>query len=330
MNRQLKKISIITPFYNEESGADEFFERIVPHLLSLKTNYEIICVNDGSRDKTIEKLVFHHKKNPNIKVVDFSRNFGKEAAVSAGLEYATGDVVIPIDSDLQDPPELIPTLIEKWKDGYDVVTAKRSSRQGESFLKKFTAKHFYRVIRYMSEVEIPVDVGDFRLMDKKVVEALSKMKEKNRFLKGMFAWVGFKQIDVEYERHARFKGSSKWNYWKLWNFALDGILMFSTMPLKIWSYFGFFVSFSAFLYLIYRIIRVIFKGVDVPGYDSTLVIILFLGGIQLIGIGVLGEYIARIFIEVKGRPIYIAKETIGFMEKTSRSSNKRGNSGNKS
>lgn len=236
MNRQLKKISIITPFYNEESGADEFFERIIPHLQSLKTTYEIVCVNDGSRDRTIERLIFHHKKNPNIKVVDFSRNFGKEAAVSAGLDYATGDVVIPIDSDLQDPPELIPALIEKWKEGYDVVTAKRSGRQGESFLKKFTAKHFYRVIRYMSEVEIPVDVGDFRLMDRKVVEALSTMKEKNRFLKGMFAWVGFKQIDVEYERQARFKGSSKWNYWKLWNFALDGILMFSTMPLKIWSY----------------------------------------------------------------------------------------------
>jgi len=315
MKSPLPKISVIAPFYNEETGAKEFFFRVESVLSKLPYTYEIITINDGSKDKTLTILLAEQKRNPKIKVLNFSRNFGKEAALSAGLTFSTGNMVIPIDSDLQDPPEIIPDMIQKWKEGYEVIYAKRKERAGESWFKKLTAKFFYKSISYMSDVDIPKDVGDFRLMDRKVVDAINHLGERNRFMKGIFAWVGFRQAFIEYDRDARFEGNTKWNYWKLWNFALDGILMFSTTPLKIWSYIGFIVSGFAFFYLIFRIIRVLIRGVDVPGYDSTIVIVLFLGGIQLIGIGVLGEYIARMFHEVKQRPLYLISDAIGFENK---------------
>lgn len=308
-------VSLVAPFYNEESGILEFFQRVEAVLQKLPFQYEIIAVNDGSRDSTLKILISENKRNSRIKVLNFSRNFGKEAALSAGLSFCSGDIIIPIDSDLQDPPELIPQMIQKWEEGYDVIYAKRKERSGETWLKKLTSKLFYRSISYMSEVQIPKDVGDFRLMDKKVVHSINNLTEKNRFMKGIFAWVGYRQTYIEYDRDSRFIGDTKWNYWKLWNFALDGILMFSAMPLKVWSYIGFTVSGFAFFYLIFRIIRVLIKGIDVPGYDSTIVIMLFLGGIQLIGIGVLGEYMARIFHEVKNRPVYIVRDEIGFSKK---------------
>lgn len=310
--KRKNKISIVAPFYNEEKGLSEFFSRVESVLDRIPFEYEIICINDGSRDNTFDHLILEHRRNPKIKLINFSRNFGKEAALSCGLFYASGDIVIPIDSDLQDPPELIPQMISKWEEGFDVVYAKRKERSGETWLKKITAKIFYRSISYMSEVNIAQDVGDFRLMDRKVVNSVNTLLEKNRFMKGIFSWVGFKQTYIEYVRDSRYQGDSKWNYWKLWNFALDGILMFSAMPLKVWSYIGFTVSGFAFFYLLFRIIRVMIRGIDVPGYDSTIVIILFLGGIQLIGIGVLGEYLARIFHEVKNRPLYIIRDEIGF------------------
>jgi polyisoprenyl-phosphate glycosyltransferase len=307
-------ISVIAPFYNEGSDSLEFFDAIIPILEQISPTYEIICINDGSKDNTLDFLNQSREKNSNIKIINFSRNFGKEAALTAGLIYSKGNIVIPIDSDLQDPPELIIEMVKKWRSGYDVVYAKRVIRHGETWLKIKTAEYFYKFIQYLSDVYIPKDVGDFRLMDRKVVDALNKLPERNRFMKGLFAWVGFSQTEIEYDRKPRRSGTTKWNYWKLWNFALSGIFMFSNVPLKIWSYLGFIVSGFAFIYSIFRIIRVSIHGIDVPGYDSTIVIILFLGGIQLIGLGVLGEYMARMFDEIKQRPVFIVREEIGIEE----------------
>jgi polyisoprenyl-phosphate glycosyltransferase len=304
-------ISIIAPFYNEGNDTIEFFKCLIPVLEKISEDYEVICINDGSKDNTLNCLNMVRENNPKIKIINFSRNFGKEAALTAGLFYSKGKIVVPIDSDLQDPPELIIEMVEKWKSGFDVVYAKRVARHGETWLKIKTAEYFYKLIQYLSDVYIPRDVGDFRLMDRKVVDALNRLPERNRFMKGLFAWVGFTQTEIEYNRKSRSGGISKWNYWKLWNFALSGIFMFSNIPLKIWSYIGFIVSGFAFVYSIFRIIRVSIHGIDVPGYDSTIVIILFLGGIQLIGLGVLGEYMARMFDEIKQRPIFIVKEEIG-------------------
>ncbi|WP_414549906.1 glycosyltransferase family 2 protein [Anabaena sp. CCY 0017] len=305
-------ISVVVPCYNEELNLDSLFERLVKVLDTLNLQYEIVCVNDGSRDNTLKHLIEYHHRNPVIKVVNFSRNFGKEIALTAGIEYATGDAIIPIDADLQDPPELIGELIEKWREGYDVVYCKRRSRQGETWLKKITANAFYRVIQKMTSVEIPRDTGDFRLMDRRVVEALKQLPETHRFMKGLFAWVGFKQSFIEYDRLPRFQGTTKWNYWKLWNFALEGITSFSSLPLKIWSYLGLFISLLAFLYGSFLIVRTLILGIDVPGYASLMVAILFLGGIQLLTLGIIGEYLGRVHDEVKKRPLYIVRDCYGF------------------
>ena len=305
-------ISIVVPCYNEELNLESLFERLVKVLDTLNLQYEIVCVNDGSRDNTLKYLIEYHHRNPVIKIVNFSRNFGKEIALTAGIEYATGDAIIPIDADLQDPPELIGQLIEKWREGYDVVYCKRRSRQGESWLKKFTANAFYRVIQKMTSVEIPRDTGDFRLMDRRVVEALKQLPETHRFMKGLFAWVGFKQSFIEYDRLPRFQGTTKWNYWKLWNFALEGITSFSSLPLKIWSYLGLVISLLAFLYGSFLIVRTLILGTDVPGYASLMVAILFLGGIQLLTLGIIGEYLGRVHDEVKKRPLYLVRDSYGF------------------
>ncbi|MEM7759001.1 MAG: glycosyltransferase family 2 protein [Cyanobacteria bacterium P01_A01_bin.40] len=314
MSLSIVEISVVIPFYNEEKNVDQLFQRLIEVLDKLKTTYEIICVNDGSQDDTLNCLVKYHQTQPQIKVINLSRNFGKELALTAGIDFANGEAIIPIDADLQDPPELIGQLITKWREGYDVVYATRNSRQGESWLKRFTAHHFYKTIGKMSPISLPHNTGDFRLLDRKVVEALKQMPERTRFMKGLFTWVGFKQTSILFERHPRFQGNTTWNYWKLWNFALDGITSFTSLPLKVWSYLGLSVSLISLLYASFLIIRTLILGIDVPGYASLMVAILFLGGIQLITLGIIGEYLGRVYEEVKGRPLYFVRECYGLTQ----------------
>lgn len=301
-------LSIAVPFYNEEETIDILFSRLIPILEGITDLFEIVCVNDGSTDGTWAALKSWTAKNSRIKGIDLSRNFGKEAALTCALEHCKGDAVVPIDADLQDPPELIVDMVKKWQEGYDVVVARRKSRSTDTLGKRLTAHGFYRVFNWMSETEIPEHVGDFRLMDRKVVEAMCQMNEQNRFMKGLFAWVGYRTCTLEFDRDKRVAGSSKWRNWKLWNFALDGIFAFSVLPLKIWVYFGVLVSFFSFLYASFLIILTLISGKDIPGYASLMVVVLFLGGIQLIGLGILGEYLARVYKEVKKRPLYLIRK----------------------
>ena len=275
------KVSIVVPFFNESEGVLSLFERLLPILESMDCQWEIICVNDGSRDNTLFELLSVRQGDSRIVVVDLSRNFGKEAALTAGLDHASGDVIIPLDADLQDPPEIIPLMVDKWKEGYDVVNAVRLFREGETWLKKFSAYSFYRLINRFSTTEIPPDVGDFRLISRPVLEAIKSLPERRRFMKGIFAWVGFRTTTIPYTRESRFSGKTKWNYWKLWNFALEGITSFSQVPLQLSSYIGFLVSLGAFFYGIFLLIRTLFFGNDVKGYPSLIIIMLFLGGVQL-------------------------------------------------
>ena len=307
-------LSIIVPMYNEETNVEEFYRRIKTSLDEIDPSWEVICINDGSSDSTLLRLVTLHKTDARIKVINFSRNFGKEIALTAGLDKAAGQVVVPIDADLQDPPELIKELLDKWREGYDIVNATRRIRHGESWFKRFTAEKFYRWINRISDVEIPENTGDFRLLSRPVVEAIKLLPERSRFMKGLFAWVGFRQATVYYDRHPRYAGKTKWNYWRLWNFAIEGITSFSTIPLKIWSYFGFVLAFFSFLYALFLVIRTLMFGKDWPGYASTMVVILFIGGIQLISLGVIGEYLGRVFTEVKKRPLYLVENSYGFGE----------------
>lgn len=298
-------ISIIAPCYNEEDTIEPFLRRIEEILTQINEPYEIVFINDGSKDNTLNILLNAKQNFKNIRIINFSRNFGKEAALTAGLDKARGEAAIPIDVDLQDPPELIKELVAKWREGYDVVLAKRADRTSDSFAKRVSADLFYKLNGKISNVDIPNNVGDFRLMSKRVVEALKQLPENQRFMKGLFAWVGFKTTVIEYAREKREAGQSSFNGWKLWNFALDGITSFSTLPLRIWLYIGALVSFLSFLYGSFIILKTLIFGVDLPGYASLAVIMLFLGGIQLIGIGILGEYIGRIYSESKRRPSYI-------------------------
>ncbi len=298
-------ISIIAPCYNEEETIEPFLRRIEEILTQINEPYEIVFINDGSKDNTLNVLLNAKQNFKNIRIINFSRNFGKEAALTAGLDKARGEAAIPIDVDLQDPPELIKELVARWREGYDVILAKRADRTSDSFAKRVSADLFYKLNGKISNVDIPNNVGDFRLMSKRVVEALKQLPENQRFMKGLFAWVGFKTIAIEYVREKREAGQSSFNGWKLWNFALDGITSFSTLPLRIWLYIGALVSFLSFLYGSFIILKTLIFGVDLPGYASLAVIMLFLGGIQLIGIGILGEYIGRIYSESKRRPSYI-------------------------
>jgi glycosyltransferase involved in cell wall biosynthesis len=266
---------------------------------------EVVYVDDGSTDRTPAIIKHLKETDPNVGFIRFSRNFGKEVAVSAGLNHARGDVIVVIDADLQDPPELIKSMIEAWRRGADVVNMKRSSRAGETALKRMTAHLFYRIINRLSEVAIPEDVGDFRLLSRRAVDALNRMTERNRFMKGLFAWIGFQQETLLYDRDARAAGTSKWPYWRLWKLAIEGVTGFSTAPLKISLYFGFASAIVAFIALAYFLIKTWLIGDPVPGFPATIVTILFLGGVQLASIGVLGEYVARLFIESKGRPLYL-------------------------
>ncbi|MDR0581160.1 MAG: glycosyltransferase family 2 protein [Holosporaceae bacterium] len=303
-------LSIIVPFYNESESVDTFFETILPLLRRTKLSFEILCINDGSRDNTLDLLKNFQKKHRQIKILDFSRNFGKDAAITAGLDFAAGKCVIPMDCDLQDPPELILDMIKKWKDGFDVVLAKRVDRSEDSVAKRVTAKLFYKICNLLSDLELPENVGDFRLMDRKVTDALKTFPERQRFFKGLFAFVGYKTAIVEYKRPERRKGKTKWSYWKLWNYAIDGITSFSMFPLKISTYFGLLITLLAFARGVWIFFRTIFLGIDMPGYASLMTTMLFLGGVQLMSLGVIGEYIGRIYIESKKRPIYIIKEII--------------------
>lgn len=305
------QISVVVPLHNEEPNINYFFERLESVLDRLGLTYEIVCVDDGSKDNTLRQLVAHHHRNSRIKVVSLSRNFGKEIALTAAIDHAIGAAVVPIDADLQDPPELIADMITQWQQGYDVVYATRQSRQGESWLKRFTANVFYRVIGRMSTVEIPRNTGDFRLLDRRVVEVLKQMPERTRFMKGIFAWVGFRQTFILYDRAERYKGRTKWNYWRLWNLAVDGITSFSVLPLKVWSYVGFSLAIAAFLYAMFLIIRTLMLGIDVPGYASLMVATLFIGGVQLLTLGIIGEYLGRVYEEVKGRPLYLVRASYG-------------------
>ena len=300
-------ISILCPCYNEEETIPIFFKEMIPVMENIGGPFEIICVNDGSKDMTLPVLLSFAQKDGRIKIVDLSRNFGKEAALTAAVDHASGDAVIPIDADLQDPPELIPQMIAKWREGYEVVLAKRADRSSDSFMKRFTARLFYSIHNKISRTPIPENVGDFRLMDRRVVEALRALPEHNRFMKGLFAWVGFRTGVIEYTRRARVAGGSKFNAWRLWKFALEGITSFSTFPLTMWLYLGSAVSFCAFCYGMYIFFRTLIYGIDLPGYASSICLILFFGGLQMLGIGILGEYVGRTYIESKRRPSYIVR-----------------------
>lgn len=305
-------LSILTPMYNEAGGLDAFFQSLEAALAPLDVDYEIICVDDGSTDNTLARLRHHVERNPRIKVVVLSRNFGKEAAMTAALDYASGDVALPLDADLQDPPELIAAMLAKWREGYQVVYAKRSSRKTDSLIKRKTARLFYKVFNRLSDIKIPEDVGDFRLLDRNVIEAIKRLPEKDRFMKGLFCWPGMKHTVIEFERPKRAHGTSKYNYWNLWNFALSGITSFSTFPIRAGIYLGLSVASLSFLFGLWVIFKTVVIGVDVPGYASLLVAVLFMGGVQLFFLGLLGEYIGRIYKEVKNRPLYFVANEIGF------------------
>lgn len=302
-------VSIVAPFYNETEGVEYFYDALLAVLDKIPDiRFEVICVDDGSRDDTLAKLISLVERDPRFRVVELSRNFGKEAALTAGIDAAAGDAVIPIDADLQDPPELIPVLIDEWHKGAEVVLARRKDRGVDSFLKRTTAELFYRVHNAMSSVKIPENVGDFRLMDRMAIEALKNLPERQRFMKGLFAWVGFRTVTVDYTRNHRSAGTTKFSGWKLWNFALEGITSFSTTPLKVWTYIGGVGALLTFIYAAYVILRTLIYGVDVPGYASLLVAVLFFGSLQLISIGLLGEYIGRIYLETKQRPTYLVRK----------------------
>ncbi|WP_199540741.1 glycosyltransferase [Paraburkholderia kururiensis] len=301
-------VSLVVPFYNEGEAVEKFFSGVMPVLEDIEgIRFEIVCINDGSHDSTLDQLVAASAGDARVRVIDLTRNFGKEAALTAGLDEANGDAVIPIDADLQDPPGLIPVMIAHWREGAEVVVAKRSNRACDSFAKRTAAGLYYRVHNLLSEVKLPENVGDYRLMDRQVVNALRSLPERRRFMKGLFAWVGYRTVVVEYEREARSAGHSKFSGWRLWNFALEGITSFSTVPLRTWTYVGLVIALLAFVYGGFIIGRTLLFGNPVPGYASVISVLLFMGGIELIGIGVVGEYIGRIYYESKERPVYLIR-----------------------
>ena len=303
-------LSVVVPAFNEEEVLPAFNKRLSDALSKLDLSYEIIFVNDGSTDNTMDVLRSLHAADSHIVVVSLSRNFGKEIALTAGLEHVRGEAAVVIDADLQDPPEMIGALVEQWRAGYDVVYARRTRRDGETALKKLTAHLFYRIIRHVGGVDIPEDTGDFRLLSRRAVTSLLKLREQHRFMKGLFAWIGFPRKAVEYSRDPRFAGETKWNYWKLWNYALEGITSFTIAPLKIATYLGFTVAVFAFGYAAYVVYKTLMYGDPVRGYPSLMVVVLFLGGVQLVFIGILGEYLGRTFNESKRRPLYFVSELL--------------------
>jgi glycosyltransferase involved in cell wall biosynthesis len=304
-----QRISILIPAYNEQEVLPQLFERL-DALASNQQMYEFefLFVNDGSTDDTLSLIKNRAKNDERISYVNLSRNFGKEVAMLAGFDHVRGEATVIIDADLQDPPELIPEMIRYWKDGYDDVFAKRRSRNGESIVKKKTSAIYYKILQHSTRIPIQVDTGDFRLLDRRCIEALKQFRESERYTKGMFSWIGFKKKEIVYDRDPRAAGKTKWNYAKLINLAIDGITSFTTAPLRISAYVGGLVSFGAFVYIVYLLVRPFFGVPTVPGYASTLAVILFLGGLQLLSLGIIGEYIGRIFNETKRRPTYLVEE----------------------
>ena len=301
-------LSVVVPAYNEEAVLPEFHSRLSAVLHGLGCEAEIVYVNDGSSDGTARVITDLRERDGRVVLVDLSRNFGKEIAMTAGFDHAQGAAVVVIDADLQDPPELIPELLKEFHNGYDVVYAQRVSRAGERAFKKASAFLFYRLIQAATRVKIPADTGDFRLLSRRALDALGKLREQHRFMKGLYAWIGFPQKAVPYHRDPRKAGQTKWNYWKLWNFALEGFTSFTIAPLKVATYLGITTAFAAFVYALWVIYKTLVYGEPVAGYPSLMVVILFLGGVQLMTIGVLGEYLGRMFDETKGRPLYFVKE----------------------
>lgn len=306
------RFSVVIPVYNEEAVADECYARLTKVMQSLSENYELIFVDDGSRDNTNAIIAGFCAKDSHVRLVTFSRNFGHQAAISAGMDLSDGQAVIVIDADLQDPPEVIPEMVKKWQEGYDVVYGRRTRRKGESLFKKTTAKLFYRFLSAQTDVEIPVDTGDFRLIDRKVCDVLTSLTEKNRYVRGLVSFAGFRQTGVQYVRDERFAGKTKYPLKKMLNFAVDATTSFSKKPLKLAGYVGFFLSLASFVYLFITIYLKLFTNKTVSGWASILSVSLFFNGVALIMLGIIGEYIGRIYDEVKNRPLYIIKEKTGF------------------
>lgn len=309
---QSKMVSILVPMYNEEEVADIFFNAIIPILDALPVAWEIVCVNDGSKDGTLDILARWNAAEQRIKIVNLSRNFGKESALTAALDYSSGDAVIPVDADMQDPPSVIPELVDAWLNGFDIVNAVRACRSSDALMKRFTARWFYMLMNSISESPVPPDVGDFRLISRRACDSITSLRERRRFMKGLFSWVGFPTTTVTYRRMSRAAGVTKWNYWKLWNFAIEGITSFSTAPLKIATYLGLFAALVGLSYAVVLVLGTLLFGNPVKGYASLMTAVLFFGGVQLIFIGIVGEYVGRIYDEVKGRPIYIVESDRGF------------------
>jgi len=311
-------LSLVVPILNEAEAIGPFLARVLPIVEALMRrqtpalDFEIVFVDDGSSDDGVARLLAQARKNPAIKIVSLSRNFGKDAALMAGLDHVRGAAVVPLDADLQDPPEAIPEMYAKWREGYDIVFATRIDRGSDSLAKRASAGLFYRLFNAIAETRIPNNAGDFRLLDRRVVEALKQLPERNRFMKGLYAWVGFRHASVAIVREARVAGTSKWRYWSLWNFALDGIAAFSSLPLRVWSYVGGVIAAASFAYALFLIVHTLILGADVPGYASLMVAVLFMGGINLMTLGILGEYIGRTYTEAKRRPLYLVRERIGF------------------
>jgi glycosyltransferase involved in cell wall biosynthesis len=307
-------LSVVVPVRNEEDGILPFVDRVSAIVADIagQQDWEILFIDDGSTDDTVAAIVAAHLRDPRVRAISLSRNFGKEAAITAGLEYARGQAVVPMDVDMQDPPEVLPEMVAKWREGYEMVFGVRRDRTSDSLSKRLTAGLFYRAHNRISNDKIPENAGDFRLLDRKVVDAIRALPERNRFMKGLFAWAGFRQTAVEYDRVERNVGESKFSYWKLWTLALDGITAASTAPLRVWSYVGAGIAFLAMCYAIFIAVRTLILGVDMPGYASLMVSVLFLGGVQLISLGILGEYVGRILTETKQRPLYVVRETVGF------------------
>lgn len=301
-------ITLIVPIYNEQQSIELFYNEVMNKLKDLPHSWQILFINDGSTDDSEQQVIKITQKDKRVRLLSFTRNFGKEAALFAGLSYAQGDAVIPLDVDLQDPIEVIPQLVQQWDKGFKMVLAKRSSREEDSWIKRITASLFYRFYNQLSYIHLEENVGDFRLIDRSIVQEIIKLPENKVFMKGIFAWAAYDVSIVEYKRPARQAGLTKFNAWKLWNLAIEGVTSFSHLPLRIWSYIGFFIAFFSFCYAVILILDKLFNGNPVAGYPSIMVSILFLGGVQLIGIGVLGEYIGRIYEEVKNRPKYIIRK----------------------
>lgn len=305
----MKTVSILIPAYNEELVLDKLFTRLANLANDTKEyNFEFLFVNDGSKDQTLNIIKDYADKDSRVSYINLSRNFGKEIGMIAGLDYAQGDAIVIIDADLQDPPELIPQMIKFWEDGYDDIYAKRKSREGESWLKKWTSRTYYKTLQSLTHIQIQKDTGDFRLLDRRVVEALKLFRESQRNTKAMFSWVGFRKKEILYDRDPRAAGETHWNYLKLVELAIDGITSFTTAPLRIATFAGVIVSVFAFLYLLFLVVRTVFFGTDEAGYASMMAVILFLGGVQLLSLGIIGEYVGRIFNETKQRPLYLVEE----------------------